>query len=88
MPDSLQASPVHFTISTLLAAAIALFALALWAMFVGWVAYFTRLTSAGQGLCSGICLWLGIAFFASHLASSLAASPSEAQIGRVVCTLP
>lgn len=35
--------------------------LAPWAMFIGWVAYFTRPTSWREGVASGLCLWLGIA---------------------------
>jgi len=31
-----------------------------WAMFIGWVAYFTRPTSWREGAATGLCLWLGI----------------------------
>jgi hypothetical protein len=57
-----------FTAFTAIAAAVASIAafgslslgLAPWAMFVGWVAYFTRPTSARQGLANYLCLVLGL----------------------------
>ncbi len=39
----------------------AVLTLAPWAMFVGWVAYFTRPASPRQALFTGVCLWLGLA---------------------------
>ncbi len=61
-------SRTHFTIFTAIAAAIAAIAafasafltLAPWAMFVGWVTFFTNPASFRQALFSAICLWLGI----------------------------
>lgn len=38
-----------------------LLGLAPWAMFIGWVAYFTRPTSWREGGITGLCLWLGVA---------------------------
>ncbi|GAA1314443.1 DUF1097 domain-containing protein [Saccharothrix xinjiangensis] len=39
-----------------------------WAMFVGWVAWFTRPASAVQGVHAVVCLWLGFGLaIAGHL---------------------
>jgi hypothetical protein len=34
----------------------------LWAMFIGWVAYFTRPVSTRQGICTWICVLGGLSF--------------------------
>lgn len=49
--------------------------LAPWAMFIGWVAYFTRPTSWRAGVASGLCLWLGIAMGALATLALGAISP-------------
>lgn len=62
--------PAFFIGFTAIAAAVAAAAafasvtlsLAPWAMFVGWVAYFTRAPSAREGAASLVCVLLGLAF--------------------------
>lgn len=72
-PLSTTTSPVsqfQFLGFSLIAAAVAAaaafasvsFALPLWAMFVGWVAFFTRPPSLGNGATSLACIWLGVLF--------------------------
>ena len=57
---------IGFTVAAAVTAATAAFAsatlsLPLWAMFIGWVAYFTRKPSARDGLANLTCLVLGLA---------------------------
>jgi hypothetical protein len=69
-PPSPLPSTASFVAFTAIAACVASAAafdslslgLAPWAMFVGWVAYFTRPTSARQGLANYLCLILGLVF--------------------------
>lgn len=56
---------VVFTVIAGIVAAVAAFgsvvlSLEPWAMFAGWVAWFTRPTSTTQGVYATICLWLGM----------------------------
>jgi hypothetical protein len=65
-----SAASVIFTgVAAIVAAGAAFGALHLgfapWAMFVGWVAYFTRPISAAQGIKTGLCVWLGVAIGAA-----------------------
>jgi hypothetical protein len=88
---SLPGSPAHsktgaglyfaLTLSAALvaaAAASASVALALpaWAMFMGWVAYFTRRPSAGEGLQSFVCILLGLSLGALATIAVGALAPS------------
>ena len=66
----------HFLIFTLVAATVAAsaaaaaeaLALEVWAMFAGFIAWFTRPTSSREGVWAMTCLWLGIGLAAlSHL---------------------
>lgn len=69
-PRPSATSALGFITFTLVAAGVAAIAafgslslgLAPWAMFVGWVAYFTRPTSVRQGLANYLCLVLGLLF--------------------------
>jgi hypothetical protein len=69
-PPSPLPSTANFVAFTAIAACVASAAafgslslgLAPWAMFVGWVAYFTRPISARQGLANYLCLILGLLF--------------------------
>lgn len=47
-----------------------------WAMFVGWVAWFTRPISAGQGVATWLCLLCGLALGAVAVLALGALSPS------------
>lgn len=66
-------SLIAATVAAAAAFASVSFALPLWAMFVGWVAFFTRPASIGNGIASLACVWLGVLFgmFAALLISSL-----------------
>lgn len=62
---SSRGSSLFLTVAISTVAAIAAFGsavlgLAPWAMFVGWVAYFTRPSSFLEGAQTGLSLWLGI----------------------------
>ncbi len=64
-PSQSASKFVVFTIIAGIVAAVAAFGSVLlslepWAMFAGWVAWFTRPTSTTQGVYAIICLWLGM----------------------------
>jgi hypothetical protein len=75
---------IQFVAFTGIAAAVAAAAafssltlgLAPWAMFIGWVAYFTRPTSAPAGAASWLCLVLGLVLGAIAVASLRALTPA------------
>lgn len=82
---------IGFTAAAAVTAATAafisvIFALPVWAMFIGWVAYYTRGHSARDGLANFICLMLGVAFgmVAASAIAALAPALGVATIGVVV----
>ncbi|WP_299177397.1 DUF1097 domain-containing protein [uncultured Brevundimonas sp.] len=67
-------------VAALIASAAATSSLALgflpWAMFVGWVAWYTRPTSLGQGVATWLCLFGGLVFGALAVTALGVLSPS------------
>lgn len=60
LPHSMAFTTIAALGATIAAVISLQLGLAPWAMFIGWVAYFTRPTSWRVGLATGLCLWLGI----------------------------
>jgi hypothetical protein len=72
---------VLFTVTAALVAAGAAhisltLAVAPWAMFMGWVAYFTRKPSAAEGLRSFVCVVIGLCFGAAATFTASALTPT------------
>ncbi|GGP73870.1 DUF1097 domain-containing protein [Saccharothrix coeruleofusca] len=85
---------VVFTVIAGAVAAVAAFAadslsFPAWAMFVGWVAWFSRPTSPVQGAHAMVCLWLGLVLAASGqlLAGALAPVAGPAALPLAVFVL-
>lgn len=85
-PDNLKITIAEALITALAAAVAILTELPIWAMFVGWIAYFTRGRDLRNGLinlgCVGIGLVLGVA--AAAVLGSLGGPPSLAAQAGVV----
>ncbi|GLK80092.1 DUF1097 domain-containing protein [Methylopila turkensis] len=77
------ASLIFISVAAIVAACSAFASLTMgfapWAMFVGWVAYFTRPISAAEGLKTGLCVWLGITLGAGAALALGALTPTLGQ---------
>jgi hypothetical protein len=87
--NSIRKTRLQFVLFTVIAAVVAALAswssaalaLEVWAMFAGFIAWFTRPTSAREGVYSMICLFLGIALgVLAHIATE-ALTPSLGGFG-------
>ncbi|MEG3629633.1 DUF1097 domain-containing protein [Streptomyces poriticola] len=75
---------IGFTLIAAAVASVAVFLVALaglppWAMFVGWVTWFTRPASVRQGAYSVVCLWCGLALAVAAQLSIASLAPVVGQ---------
>ncbi|CAD5110485.1 DUF1097 domain-containing protein [Zestomonas carbonaria] len=88
MPNRSLHSSIRFVAFSAIAAVVAALAagssvalsVPVWAMFVGWVAFFTRGVNARDGAINLACVWLGLAF---GVAAALAVGALTPPLGRL-----